>query len=305
MKRVLILLAATVLFTGCQEMLNNNWARVFKYDMGKTEIIQLTDLEAPISPSVLDVKDPMNYSGLMKDKGGSVYAVNSYMLRSKDKKYLFDTGNGGWMNMNLDGIGENFHDIEKIFMTDMHMDHIGGMVKYDRKTYPNAHLYIPQPEYDYWMSDEEMTNAKNKAAFNKAREVIEYYKDDITLFDPATISEGGTILEDGITAFHAPGRTPGHTIYLIESGKKKLLIWGDLTYMTEVQTMFPDISVIYDNDSKQAAATRREVMEFAATNNIPVAGAHIIYPGIGTLQKQGDGYLFKPVKARKRQQTRG
>lgn len=305
MKRILILLAAAALAGGCDERPKNHWARVFSYDMGKIEIIQLTDLEAPISPNVLAVKDPLNYSGLMKDKGGSVYAVNSYMLRGKNKKYLFDAGNGGWMNQNLDGIDEHFHNIEKIFITDMHMDHIGGMVKYNKKTYPNARLYIPRPEYDYWMSDEKMAEAGRKAPFEKAREVIEYYKDDITLFDPATIGEGGTVLEEGITAFHAPGRTPGHTIYLVESGRKKLLLWGDLTYMTEVQTLFPDISVIYDEDRKQAAATRREVMEFAAANNIPVAGVHIIYPGIGTLQKNGDGFLFKPVKARKRQPTRG
>ncbi len=300
MKHISILLSAIILAAGCDERPKNDLARVFSYKVGKVEIVQLTDQEANISPSILNVKDPDNYTGLTPDKG-FVNATSSYMLRSGDKKYLFDTGIGDWMSTNMHGIGEHTRNIQKIFFTHLHMDHFGRMIWQNSIMYPNAQLYIPKAEFEYWTSDENLAaNPNNGTNFLKVREMLEAYKDRITLFEPASIEAGGTVLEDGITAFAAPGHTPGHTMYLIESGKKKLLIWGDITHATYVQVAFPEVSVRYDIDPKQAAETRRKVLEFAAANKIPVAGMHIVYPGIGTITEKDGQYTFKPVRARYR-----
>lgn len=298
MTRISILLASALLTAGCNDFGGTTLVKIFKYKMGKTEVIQLTDIEARISPNILAVEDPMNYTGAVSESGFT-NATSSYLLRSEGRTYLFDTGMGGGMVTNLEGVGEVHGNIEKIFLTHMHMDHIGELIKYDRIAFPRAHLYIPRAEYEYWMNDDNMA-ANPKTPFLKARAVLDVYKDRITLFDPASIEDGGTELEEGITAFAAPGHTPGHTIYLVESGRKKLLIWGDITHLTELQVKYPELSVRYDTDPAQAAATRAEVLKYASDNKIPVAGMHIIYPGFGKIKAKDGKYNFAPVRAKQR-----
>ncbi|MDR2598039.1 MAG: hypothetical protein LBC76_12060, partial [Treponema sp.] len=85
-------------------------------------------------------------------------------------------------------------------------------------------------------------------------------------------------------------------IYLIENEKRRLLIIGDLIVIEFVQFPVPDITAIYDKEQKDAAHTRRQVLNYAAKYKIPVAGMHILYPGMGKVNrvKGGDGFKFTP-----------
>jgi glyoxylase-like metal-dependent hydrolase (beta-lactamase superfamily II) len=35
----------------------------------------------------------------------------------------------------------------------------------------------------------------------------------------------------GVTAIPRPGHTPGHTTYMVSSGKEQLLIWADTVHV--------------------------------------------------------------------------
>jgi hypothetical protein len=37
------------------------------------------------------------------------------------------------------------------------------------------------------------------------------------------------------------------------------------------------------------------VLEYAATNNIPIAGMHLVYPAIGRVSAEGGGYTLTPA----------
>jgi hypothetical protein len=50
--------------------------------------------------------------------------------------------------------------------------------------------------------------------------------------------------------------------------------------------------VTYDTDPGVAAASRLEVLQYAARNNIPVGGMHLVYPAVGTLRAEGEGFAF-------------
>ena len=50
----------------------------------------------------------------------------------------------------------------------------------------------------------------------------------------------------GISAVALPGHTPGHTGWLIASGKESLLVWGDLVRLASVQVARPDIGLVFD-----------------------------------------------------------
>jgi glyoxylase-like metal-dependent hydrolase (beta-lactamase superfamily II) len=84
-------------------------------------------------------------------------------------------------------------------------------------------------------------------------------------------------------------------MFLLESEGQKLLIWGDLIHVQDLQFPRPDISVSYDTDPAAAAAIRREVLEYAAVNHIPIAGMHLRSPAIGGVRSSGDGYRFIPA----------
>jgi hypothetical protein len=65
-----------------------------------------------------------------------------------------------------------------------------------------------------------------------------------------------------------------------------------------LQMPYPQVSVTYDTDPKQAAVSREEVLKYVAEHHIPIAGMHIAAPAIGTItkDKSGSGYVFTPNK---------
>jgi glyoxylase-like metal-dependent hydrolase (beta-lactamase superfamily II) len=91
-----------------------------------------------------------------------------------------------------------------------------------------------------------------------------------------------------------PGHTPGHTGWLIQSGKDGLLIWGDVVHFAVIQVQRPDTGLIYDVDPRAACATRRRMFDRAAAERLAVAGAHLDFPGFGAIVRRGAGFGFEP-----------
>jgi glyoxylase-like metal-dependent hydrolase (beta-lactamase superfamily II) len=237
------------------------------------------------NPKILIDASPEILSEYLPD-GTWASAVNAFLLRTSDKNILIDAGLGRALQSNLASAGLNPEQINIILLTHMHGDHIGGLLADGKKVFPNADLYIAKAEYDYWIKSD------NKLALN----VLSAYKDRLKLFIPSEISTKKKELFAGVSAVAAYGHTPGHTAYLIESQSSKLLIWGDLTHVTPVQFPHPEIAVTYDVEPSKAIESRKQIMEFAAKNNIPIAGMHIAFPAMGTLKKEGrGGYVLNPL----------
>jgi glyoxylase-like metal-dependent hydrolase (beta-lactamase superfamily II) len=97
-----------------------------------------------------------------------------------------------------------------------------------------------------------------------------------------------------VTALPLPGHTPGHSGYMIASGNQSLLIWGDIVHVPEVQVPRPEVTLIYDLDPSQAAASRRRAFDMAATDRLLVAGMHLHFPGFAHLAQHGATYRLLP-----------
>jgi glyoxylase-like metal-dependent hydrolase (beta-lactamase superfamily II) len=97
----------------------------------------------------------------------------------------------------------------------------------------------------------------------------------------------------GVSAVALPGHTPGHTGWLIASDKESLLIWGDLVHLASVQVARPDTGLVFDVDPQQACATRRRTFDRVAADKLTVAGAHMDFPGFGTIVRKGVGFAFE------------
>ena len=76
----------------------------------------------------------------------------SVMLLEKDgQQLLFDAGNGNadsQMLPRLQELGYAPTDIDAIFITHLHGDHIGGMVNDGKAVFTNATVYINKDEYE-------------------------------------------------------------------------------------------------------------------------------------------------------------
>ncbi len=98
----------------------------------------------------------------------------------------------------------------------------------------------------------------------------------------------------GVSAFAHAGHTPGHTAWLIQSGGEGLLIWGDIVHITGIQVAEPEAAMTFDMDPNGARAARRRAFDRVAADRLWVAGAHLAFPGFGTLSRKGTGYAFEP-----------
>jgi glyoxylase-like metal-dependent hydrolase (beta-lactamase superfamily II) len=223
--------------------------------------------------------------------------VNCFLIRHRDQLMLSDAGTGhsygptlGKLPQNLRAIGVAPESIETILLTHLHPDHSLGLVdEAGRAVFPNAQLILHEIEAAFWLDRTPMPDDSERMQRNtKAqRAVTAPYRDRIRRI------KDGEILP-GITARLAPGHTPGHTNWLIQSGDERLLLWGDIIHLAAVQMARPDTTLVFDVDPELARSTRERVLNWAAAERVTVAGAHLGAPGFGTVVRSGKGFGYRP-----------
>ncbi len=259
------------------------------YTVGDYEVYTLTDRSSDGNSSILIGATPEMLAETMPD-GTYPTAVHAYLIKGPKGNILIDTGLGIHIHEQLSILGVNKEDPIDILLTHMHGDHIGGLMKEGQATFPQADLYIPVVENNYWLDKNIIaaTPADRRGNFEAVDRIIDNYR--VTLFD-----EKMEILPD-ITSLAAYGHTPGHMAYLIESQGERLLIWGDLAHAMVIQMPYPDVAVTYDVDPVTATQSRKEILRYVSRENIPVAGMHIPGTGIGRIEATGENsYRFVPI----------
>ena len=230
---------------------------------------------------------------------GMIISVNAFLIRGGGRLALMETGSGNYLGtsaghllVHLAAAGVSPAEIETILLTHMHPDHSAGLTDLatGRRNFPNAELVVHENEPRHWNDDAAMargTEREKKLFFQQAREQMAPYRDRMRLFRAGEVFPG-------VTAIPAHGHTPGHTAFLIASGKEQLLIWGDTVHVPEVQVPRPDVTVLLDTDPAAAAPSRRRIFDMAATDRLPVTGMHLHFPGFGHVARRNGGYAFVP-----------
>jgi glyoxylase-like metal-dependent hydrolase (beta-lactamase superfamily II) len=225
--------------------------------------------------------------------------ISSYLLEIGGRKVLVDTGCGtafgpamGRARGKLDTLGIKPADIAAVLVTHAHVDHVSGLVDGDGKPwYPNAEIVINGLESAFWLDDAHAAAAPEaeKGNFAIAQGALRPYA-----ARTRTVAHGQEGLP-GITCHHLPGHTPGHSGWLIASGKESLFIWGDVVHLPGIQFALPQAGLAFDTDSDQARATRAKALDMAATDRLLVAGMHLDFPSFGHVVRAGGAYAFVPV----------
>ncbi|MFA6231765.1 MAG: MBL fold metallo-hydrolase [Rhodanobacter sp.] len=225
---------------------------------------------------------------------------NAYLINTGKRLVLVDTGAGdlfgptlGKLMGNLKASGYKPEQVDDIFLTHMHPDHVGGLSMNRMIQFPNAIVHADRLEADYWLSQKNMdaAPAASKGFFQGAMASVDPYvkAGKFSSFD------GRVELLPGVSSYPSFGHTVGHTSYMIESQGQKLLLMGDLIHVPAVQLDHPNVTIAFDTDPKEAAATRIKIFNQVARERTLVAGAHLPFPGIGHLRATGKTYQWVPV----------
>jgi len=226
-------------------------------------------------------------------------SVNGFLVNTGEKLVLIDTGAGSFFGPTLGKLVDNLkasgyqpEQVDEIYITHMHGDHIGGLVAGGKPAFANAIVRADRHDADEWLSEAKRAAAKgNDNAYKGAMTALGPYV-SAGRFEPF---EGNAELVRGVRAHATHGHTPGHTNYVVESGGRKLVLWGDLMHVAAVQFPEPAVTITFDSDSNAAMAQRQKTFAEVAKDGSLVGGAHIAFPGLGHLRREGNGYAWVPV----------
>lgn len=203
----------------------------------------------------------------LSPEGSVASSISCFVVETQGKRILFDAGNGaahgGKMLERLRAASIAPEQIDYIFVTHFHGDHIGGLAADGKPLFANAQLYVPDAEYAAWAA---MSNDGGKEAV----ETVDTYGDRLHRFAYTDI------LPLGVKAMAAPGHTPGHTVY--QTGR--LFVAGDLLHGFDLQMQDLDICPAYDMDSAKATESRKHFIDYIRQNKLITAGMHFPDNGV-------------------------
>ncbi|MEO6920264.1 MAG: MBL fold metallo-hydrolase [Collimonas sp.] len=280
----------------------------FRVMLGDFEITALNDgtLDLPVEKILTNTTEAKVEQALAKSYLASPLetSFNGFLVNTGSKLILVDTGAGtgfgptlGKLVANLKASGYQPEQIDEIYLTHMHADHIGGLTVDGQLAFPNAIVRADKNESDYWLSEANMDKAPDgekgatKGTFKKVRALLTPYI-QAGKYKPF---EGSVELTPGISSSESPGHTPGHSGYIVESKGQKLLLAGDVIHVAAVQFEQPTVTISFDSNSKQAEAERIKEFSDAAKKGYLVAGAHLPFPAMGHIKALGKGFQWVPV----------
>jgi glyoxylase-like metal-dependent hydrolase (beta-lactamase superfamily II) len=262
----------------------NNYAR---YAIGDVHVLALRDGYVDMPPSRLRQAGDRPFSADLPDAvrlvdGQLRLSVNAFLIIDGAERILIDAGAANaWlptMGALLDSLveaGLSRADVRTVAFTHTHLDHINGIVAADGSdAFPKLErLLVPRAEIPLF--DEEPRLAR----FRERRSPLDV----------------GFKLSPNVTAVQADGHEVGHTAFEVSDGGETLLLWGDTVHVPSIQFARPELTWEYDADQKAARATRERLMQRVAQPKTFVAGAHLDFPGIGTVVEAGRGFSFRPL----------
>lgn len=307
------LLIASCLCIGCampgplfadSPMLKSEAPEFHRLMVGDYEVTVLSDGKNQLAAMKLLQGDPSRIADALKSGflGEQVETShNSFLINTGEKLVLIDAGAGtllgphtGKLISNLRAAGYWPEQVDELYLTHMHTDHIGGLMSGKERSFKSAVVRANKRDTDYWLSEENMraAPAEAKRFFEAAVASLSPYREAGKL----ETFEGAADLIPGIRARPAYGHTPGHTMFEVESKGEKLLLWGDIVHVAAVQFADPTVTIGYDADQAEAEREHWRVFDDAASNRYMIGGAHLPFPGLGHVRDNGDKtYAYVPL----------
>ena len=249
----------------------------------------------------------------VRDTGQMRLVVHSWLLQVGGKKILIDAccgnnknkpGRPFWHMLNepylerLAAAGARPEEIDLVMCTHLHHDHVGWNTQQrDGKwvpTFPNARYVFSRPDVDYF-ARLDADPKEGPAELGTFREcvvpILEYGKADL-------VDGGPYRLNDFIEIDGAPGHSPGHVVFKLESKGARGVFTGDIWHHL-LQVYNPHWNFPKNSDATQAIVSRRKVLDYCASSGAMVFPAHVGLPFAGRVEAIKEGYRphFEPALA--------
>jgi glyoxylase-like metal-dependent hydrolase (beta-lactamase superfamily II) len=273
--------------------------------VGDAEIVLLEDrwsLPRPLAqvyPNVpADAWRPFveRYPATYDGAGNSRSPVRCYVVRSQGRTILVDTGvgpadgpiagmfgGGGALIDLLAAEGIAPAQVDTVFFTHLHPDHVGWNLVGGRPCFPDARYLVPQAEWDALPAREQRSPVPYIDAAIKP----------LAALGVLELRDGEHALTSELTAIPTPGHAAGHTSLLVSSGGQRALINGD-AFGGPAQVTNPDWASIYDEDGALASRTRRGLLDRIESEDLVLVATHFPAPGHGRIVRDGGQLFWQP-----------
>ncbi|MBJ9940499.1 MBL fold metallo-hydrolase [Burkholderia multivorans] len=275
--------------------------------VGDVDVVLISDGVLPLptstmSTNVSEADRNAWFDGRFLQRDMFDWALNIALVRSGERLILIDSGVGdgfeyftraGQSMMRLESAGIDLAAITDIVITHMHMDHVGGLnvdgVK--ARLRPDVRIHVSAKEVAFWkdpdFSKTVMPETVPPALRKAAAKFVERYRENIVPFDQRVE------IAAGVSARVTGGHTPGHCVVDVASQGEKLTFVGDAIF--EVNFDHPDWQNGFEHDPEASVDVRIALLREAAETGAMLAAAHVAFPSIGHIAKNGDRFRFVPV----------
>jgi glyoxylase-like metal-dependent hydrolase (beta-lactamase superfamily II) len=142
---------------------------------------------------------------------------------SERQRKIYGLSENSSLQKNLLSFGLRPEDIDFVILSHLHLDHAGGLVKFDEKkekvpTFPKAKHIVQEKEFEDAIHPDERTSAT-------------YLPENFLLLERYNLLElvdGEKEVVPGIKVIPTGGHSRGHQAILLESQKERLLCPGDI-----------------------------------------------------------------------------
>ena len=270
--------------------------------VGAVEIIPLTDAAGawwPLAddfPSVsAEAWEP--YRQRYPDAfGGDKWStrLTAHLIRTPRRTILVDTGLGsdpseevggerGSLLQQLAALGVEPSDIDLVFLTHLHFDHVGWNMTDGRPTFPKARYTVHQADWDAFQAADEKYG-------------LAFVKHSVTPLLGAGVLDRltqETELAEGLTAIPTPGHTPGHMSVVVQSAGEQALIIADVIHHPAQVTEREWGGL--DMDPEQGIKTRKRMLDWAEQAGMTIVAGHLPGTGIGRIVRAAGQPYWQPL----------
>src|SRR5258708_11861742 len=235
--------------------------------LGPIRVTYLPDGYALFNPTFLypttTLADWQPYQHLLNQDGQILASIGAYSTQTSGHTILVDAGfgpgqfalektaflQGGELLSSLQKAELTPADIDLVFVTHLHPDHVNGISRQvngeQGVLYPNARLLVRRSEW------QRMATQAERYGVEEA----------VRLLEPRIeLIEENTLLVPEITVLATPGHVSGHTSLLISAGEQRIILLGDI-FHNNVQVEHPEWRNVFDSDHEQAMKTRHYILE--------------------------------------------
>jgi glyoxylase-like metal-dependent hydrolase (beta-lactamase superfamily II) len=262
-------------------------------DVGDIKVTYLPDGDATVEAgTVFPASNEALWAAhreLFDTDGKLLLTLGGFLVETGDQKIVVDLGfgdmtvpfppvggvfRGGRLLSSLRKAGVEPADVDVVFYTHLHLDHVGWTAQNGELTFPNARYVVGEGEFEFWqgVTDEEL------AVVGPHPEAVQ-----APLVNRIESVGDGALIASGVNVLASPGHTPGHCSAVISSGADRAIILGDVVHCP-LQLADGDLRIIFDVDPETAARTREKIAaELEGDSEVLAADGHFSGSAFGRI----------------------